>query len=71
MATTLRLPRWDSQAAERLAQAGIGIRDAPPGYVGHGVEVHLDVAEGDPVDRVRAALRGWTVLLPRDFVRSA
>ena len=71
MATTLRLPRWDSQAAERLAQAGIGVMDAPPGYVGHGIEVHLDVADGDPVDRVRAALRGWTVVLPRDFVASA
>ena len=71
MTTTLRLPRWDAQAAERLAQAGIGIKDAPLGYVGHGIEVRLDVAEGDPVDRVRDALHGWTVLLPRDFVSSA
>jgi hypothetical protein len=70
MATTLRLPRWDSQAAERFAQAGIGVTDAPPGYVGHGIEVHLEVAEGDPIARVRDALRGWTVVLPRDFVAS-
>jgi hypothetical protein len=70
MATTIRLPRWDSQAAERLAQAGIGVMDPPTGYVGHGIEVHLEVAEGDPIDRVRAALRGWTVLLSRDFASS-
>ena len=69
--TTLRLPRWDSQAAERLAQAGIGVMDPPQGYVGHGIEVHVEVTDGDPVDRVRSALRGWTVLLPRDFVPSA
>lgn len=68
MALTLRLPRWDSHAADRLAQAGIGVTDAPQGYVGHGVEVHLEVAtEGDPVATVRDALRGWTVVLPRDF----
>jgi hypothetical protein len=69
--TTLRLPRWDSQAAERLAQAGIGVMNPPQGYVSHGIEVHVEVTDGDPVDRVRNALRGWTVLLPRDFIRSA
>jgi hypothetical protein len=68
MATTLRLPRWDSHAAERLQQAGIGVTDAPQGYVGHGIEVHLEVAGEDPVTRVREALRGWTVVLPADFV---
>ena len=71
MALTLRLPRWDSHAAARLAQAGVGVKDAPQGYVGHGVEVHVEVASGDPVATVSDALRGWTVLLPRDFVSVA
>lgn len=68
MAHTLRLPRWDSQAADRLAQAGVGVTDAPQGYVGHGIEVHVEVAEGDPVATVSDALRGWTIVLPRDFI---
>ncbi len=38
--------------------------------MGHGIEVRLEVSDGDPVDRVRAALRGWTVVLPRDFITS-
>lgn len=67
MAHTLRLPRWDSHAADRLAEAGIGVTDAPQGYVGHGVEVHLEVPDPDPVAAVTTALRGWTVVLPRDF----
>jgi hypothetical protein len=69
MATTLRLPRWDSHAAERLHQAGIGVTDAPQGYVGHGIEVNLEVPDEDPISRVREALRGWTVVLPADFMR--
>lgn len=68
MALTLRLPRWDPQAADRLARAGVGVTDAPKGYVGHGIEVHVEVADGDPVATVADALRGWTVILPRDFV---
>jgi hypothetical protein len=67
MALTLRLPRWDSHAATRLAQAGIDVTDPPHGYVGHGIEVHLEVPDEDPVNSVAQALRGWTVLLPGDF----
>ena len=68
MALTVRLPRWDSHAADRLQQAGIEVRNAPAGYRCQGVEVGL---EADSQDDVVRALRGWTVLLPRDFVASA
>lgn len=71
MALTLRLPRWDSHVADRLARAGIGVTDAPQGYVGHGIEVRLEVAEGDPVATVSDALRGWTIVLPRDFAAAS
>lgn len=65
---SLRLPRWDTHAAERLLSAGIGVVDAPDRYVGSGVEVRLEVESRDDVVR---ALRGWTVLLPSDFTRAA
>lgn len=69
-ALRLRLPRWDDHVADRLQRAGIGVVDAPGGYVASGVEVEL-VVEGDPVEIVTSALRGWTVLLPSDFARAA
>jgi hypothetical protein len=65
---SLRLPRWDTHAAERLHRAGIGVVDAPDRYVGTGVEVRLEAESRDDVVR---ALRGWTVLLPSDFTRAA
>jgi hypothetical protein len=68
-AVRVRLPRWDSQVVERLERAGIGVTDAPGGYVPTSVEVALvvDAERGEAVDRVCGALRGWTVLLPFDF----
>ena len=66
-ALRLRLPRWDDHVADRFERAGIGVIDAPAGYVGSSVEVEL-VAQSDPVGAVYEALRGWTVLLPSDFV---
>lgn len=65
---SLRLPRWDTHAAERLHRAGIGVVDAPDRYVASGVEVQL---EAESRDAVVSALRGWTVLLPSDFTRAA
>lgn len=65
---SLRLPRWDTHAAERLERAGIGVVEAPDHYVASGVEVQLTAESRDDVVR---ALRGWTVLLPSDFTRAA
>ena len=69
-ALRVRLPRWDSQVIERLDRAGIGVTDAPGGYIASPVEVELvaDAERDQAVDAVCRALRGWTVLLPFDFV---
>jgi hypothetical protein len=68
-AVRVRLPRWDSQAIERLGQADIGVTAAPDRYSPWPVEVELVVDADGPaaVDAVCRALRGWTVLLPLDF----
>jgi hypothetical protein len=67
----VRLPRWDDHLVERLEQAGISRLGGPDHYVATPLEATLlvpveDVAEAR--DRVMRALRGWTVLLPLDFV---
>jgi hypothetical protein len=70
----VRLPRWDDHLIERLEGAGIGTLSAPEGYVGTPLEATLLVPDEDPAtaqERVMRALRGWTVLLPLDFARSA
>ena len=72
-AVRLRLPRWDDHLVERLEQAGIEALEPPPGFRPTPVEVTLtmpDETEPGAVDRVWSALRGWTVLLPRDVVSS-
>lgn len=73
-AVRLRLPRWDDHVVERLEHAGIETHDAPDHVVCTPVEVTLtmpDESEASAGDRVRYALRGWTVLLPLDFLSSA
>jgi hypothetical protein len=70
----VRLPRWDDHLLERLEGAGIGTLGAPEGYVPTPVEATLLVQAEDQAtaqERVIRALRGWTVLLPLDFARSA
>jgi hypothetical protein len=72
-AVRLRLPRWDDHLVERLEHAGIEALEAPPGFCNTPVEVTFrmpDDTEPNAVDRVWCALRGWTVLLPRDVVSS-
>ena len=72
-AVRLRLPRWDDHVVERLEQAGIDAFEAPDSVYCKPVEVTLitpDEAEASATERVARALRGWTVLLPRDFVSS-
>ena len=66
----LRLPRWDGHLVERLEQAGIEAQSAPDRFVGSSLEVTLitpDESADGAVQRIRTALRGWTVLLPLDF----
>ena len=72
-AVRLRLPRWDDHIVERLEHAGIEAVEAPVGFSSSPVEVTFttpDATEPGAVDRVFGALRGWTVLLPRDVVSS-
>lgn len=72
-AVRLRLPRWDDHVVERLEHAGIETLGAPGRFRTTPLEVTLttpDDAEALATDRVARALRGWTVLLPRDFVSS-
>lgn len=72
-AVRLRLPRWDDHVVERLEHAGIEALEAPDGFRHAPVEVTLMTPDGSEpvaVERVWSALRGWTVLLPRDVVRS-
>ena len=67
----VRLPRWDDHLVERLDLAGIGRLGAPDHYVPTPVEATLFVpadAPDEARERVMRALRGWTVLLPLDFV---
>jgi extradiol dioxygenase family protein len=73
-AVQLRLPRWDHHLAERLERAGIEVHEAPEtSFVGHPLELTMTLA-ADSDERARAhihaALRGWTVLLPFDFLSS-
>jgi uncharacterized DUF497 family protein len=73
-ALRLRLPRWDQQAAERLERAGIDLADAPHGVFSQPVRVSLTMgaeSEEEARERVCEALRGWTILLPFDFLESA
>ncbi len=72
-AVRLRLPRWDDHVAERFEQAGIEAVQPPGRFRATPLEVTLtmlDEAEAPATYRVARALRGWTVLLPRDFVSS-
>lgn len=72
-AVRLRLPRWDDHVVERLEQAGIEALEAPAGFRCTPLEVTLvtpDEQDTVAADRVGRALRGWTVLLPRDFLAS-
>ena len=67
----VRLPRWDDHLVERLEHAGIGAVRAPDSYVPTPLEATFVVpAESDAQARahVMRALRGWTVLLPLDFL---
>lgn len=69
----LRLPRWDDHVAERLRQADVQALEAPRGFRCTPLEITLvtpDEQETVATERVARALRGWTVLLPRDFVAS-
>ena len=74
-AVRLRLPRWDHHLVERLDLAGIHVPDAPHEYfIGHSLEVTLAVPAGSEAEAralVARALRGWTVLLPVDFLATA
>jgi hypothetical protein len=73
-ALRLRLPRWDHQAVERLERAGIDLVDAPQGVYSQPVTVSLTMgAESaeEAGERVTEALRGWTILLPFDFLESS
>jgi hypothetical protein len=72
-AVRLRLPRWDDHVVERLEHEGIEALEAPQGFRCSPLEVTLvtpDEREDSAEVRVSRALRGWTVLLPRDFVAS-
>ena len=70
----LRLPRWDHHVVERLERAGIELLHAPRGVFSQPVvvDVGLDVADdAEARERVAQALRGWTIVLPFDFLQSA
>ncbi|MGI8623754.1 MAG: hypothetical protein ACR2NB_09785 [Solirubrobacteraceae bacterium] len=72
-AVRLRLPRWDDHLIERLEHAGIEPLDAPVRFRPTPLEVTLtmpDELEAAATQRVARALRGWTVLLSRDFLAS-
>jgi len=72
-AVRLRLPRWDDHLVERLDRAGVVAQEAPGGFRCTPLEVTLvtpDEQEHAATERVARALRGWTVLLARDFVAS-
>ena len=70
----LRLPRWDHHVVERLDRAGIELLEAPQGVYSQPVvvDVGLPVDDGQEArERVAQALRGWTIVLPFDFLESA
>ncbi len=72
-AVRLRLPRWDDHLVERLGHAGIEALEAPDRFRNTPLEVTLmtpDEGESRAYERIAHALRGWTVLLPLDFVSS-
>ena len=69
----LRLPRWDHHVVERLDRAGIELIDAPQGVYSQPVmvDIGLDVDDEQTArERVIQALRGWTIVLPFDFLHS-
>jgi hypothetical protein len=69
-AVRIRLPRWDDHLVERLEHAGIEALEAPDHVCTTPIEVTLttpDGSEPSATERIGRALRGWTILLPRDF----
>jgi hypothetical protein len=69
----LRLPRWDHHVVERLDRAGIELLDAPQGVYSQPVVVDVGLHVDDDQrarEQVIDALRGWTIVLPFDFLHS-
>jgi hypothetical protein len=69
----LRLPRWDHHVVERLDRAGIELLDAPQGVYSQPVVVDVGLHVDDDQrarEQVIEALRGWTIVLPFDFLHS-
>ena len=70
----LRLPRWDHHVVERLDRAGIELISAPNGVFSQPVVVDVGLRVDDDQrarEQVMQALRGWTIVLPFDFLESA
>ena len=70
----LRLPRWDHHVVQRLEGAGIELLDAPQGVYSQPVVVGMGLRADDDAtarEHVMQALRGWTIVLPFDFLESA
>jgi hypothetical protein len=70
----LRLPRWDHHVVERLDRAGIELLDAPRGVFSQPVVVDVGLPVDDDQtarEQVMQALRGWTIVLPFDFLESS
>jgi hypothetical protein len=70
----LRLPRWDHHVVDRLERAGIELVNAPDGVYSQPVVVDVGLQVDDDAqarERVAQALRGWTIVLPFDFLQSA
>ena len=70
----LRLPRWDHHVVERLDRAGIELLNAPDGVFSQPVVVDVGLGVDDDQqarEHVMHALRGWTIVLPFDFLASA
>jgi hypothetical protein len=73
-AIRLRLPRWDHHVVERFERAGIELIDAPQGVYSQPVMVDVGLRVDDDQqarDQVIQALRGWTIVLPFDFLASS
>jgi hypothetical protein len=69
----LRLPRWDHHVVERLDRAGIELLEAPQGVYSQPVVVDVGLHVDDDQrarEQVIDALRGWTIVLPFDFLQS-
>lgn len=70
----LRLPRWDHHVVDRLSRAGIEIIDAPRGVFSQPVVVEVGLPADEDAsarEQVIGALRGWTIVLPFDFLGGA